>query len=122
MTALLAAKGIASEAALINFGNAYTLPEPPTMVVLNHVILYLPEFDLYDDPTAQNAAFGVLAAETYDKPVVRVGTNGAVLAHTPAMQPQDHTTHAHTTIRVAADGTVTGETEEINTGVFGTTL
>jgi len=30
MAALLSAKGIASEAALINFGPSYTLPEPPT--------------------------------------------------------------------------------------------
>ena len=52
MAALLAAKGIASEAVLINFGSAYTLPTPPTMAALNHAILYLPEFDLYDDPTA----------------------------------------------------------------------
>jgi hypothetical protein len=122
MAALLAAKGIASEAVLINLGNAYTLPEPPTMAVLNHVILYLPEFDLYDDPTARNAAFGVLAAETYDKPVVRVGANGAVLAHTPAMRPQDHIAHSHTTIKIAADGSITGETEETNTGIFATTL
>ena len=45
--------------------------EPPTLAALNHVILYLPEFDLYDDPTANSAAFGVLAPEAYDKPVVR---------------------------------------------------
>src|SRR5580704_16149994 len=118
MSALLAAKGIAAEAALLNLGNAYTLPEPPTMGALNHVILYLPEFDLYDDPTATFAAFGVLVAENYDKPVVRIGTGGAILAHTPPMRPADHTTRAKTTIRVAADGMVTGETEERNTGVF----
>ena len=91
MSALLAAKGIASEAVLINFGSSYTLPEPPTMVALNHVILHLPEFNLYDDPTGNFAAFGVLAAETYDKPVVRVGASGATLARTPAMNPEDHT-------------------------------
>src|SRR5262249_14420909 len=59
MSALLAAKGIASEPVLINLGPAYTLPEPPTLVALNHVILYLPDFDLYDDPTVAPAAFGV---------------------------------------------------------------
>jgi transglutaminase-like putative cysteine protease len=122
MSALLAAKGIASEAGLINFGGAYTLPEPPTMVALNHVILYLPEFDLYDDPTQNFAAFGVLAVETYDKPVVRVGTSGATLAHTPAMKPEDHTNNARTIINVAVDGTVTGQTEESGTGVFGMVL
>ena len=122
MSALLAAKGIASEAALINFGNAYKLPEPPTMVALNHVMLYLPEFDAYDDPTANSSAFGVLAAQTYDKPVVRVGASGAILARTPPMRPQDHTIHASTIINVAADGTVTGQTEESNTGIFGNPL
>ena len=122
MAALLAAKGIASESALLNFGGAYTLPEPPTMAALNHVILYLPEFDIYDDPTGSFAAFGVLAAETYDKPVVRVGMSGATLARTPTMKPEDHTSHARTTINVAADGTVTGQTEESNTGIFASTL
>jgi hypothetical protein len=118
MSALLAAKGIASEHALINFGDTYTLPEPPTMAALNHAILYLPEFDLYDDPTAQFAAFGVLAAETYDKPLVRVSPNGAILDHTPPMKPQDHVASLHTLIKVAADGTVTGRTVERNTGTF----
>jgi hypothetical protein len=122
MTALLAAKGIAAEAALINLGTAYSLPEPPTLAALNHVILYLPEFDLYDDPTASGAAFGVLAPEAYDKPVVRVSATGARLARTPAMQPSDHTAHATTTIRFAADGTITGQTEESNTGVLGMAL
>src|SRR5262249_49810363 len=91
-------------------------------VALNHVILYLPEFDVYDDPTAQYAAFGVMAADTYDKPVVRVSASGAMLARTPAMVPDDHRAHARTVVNVAADGTVTGRTEETNTGIFGIVL
>ena len=122
MASLLAAKGIASEAALINLGNAYSLPEPPTLAALNHVILYLPEFDVYDDPTANVAAFGVLAPETYDKPVVRVAATGVKLARTPAMMPGDHTAHATTTVKIAADGTITGQTQESNTGILGLAL
>jgi hypothetical protein len=122
MSALLAAKGIASEAALINLGNGYTLPEPPTLAALNHVILYLPEFDIYDDPTANMAAFGVLAAEAYDKPVVRVAASGAQLARTPAMKPAEHISHATTTIKIAADGAVSGQTQESNTGILGMAL
>lgn len=122
MSALLSAKGIASEAVLVNLGNAYTLPEPPTMGALNHVILYLPEFDVYDDPTATLAAFGVLSPEAYDKPVVRVSAGQAKLARIPAMRPEDHTAHAMTTLAVAADGTVTGRTQERNTGAFGLAL
>jgi Domain of Unknown Function with PDB structure (DUF3857)/Transglutaminase-like superfamily len=119
MSALLAAKGIPSEAALINLGPAYSLPEPPTLAVLNHVIVYLPEFDLYDDPTANVEAFGTLTAETYDKPVVRVSAAGASLARTPAMKPGEHTVQVKTTVRFAADGTITGQTEESSTGILG---
>ena len=119
MSALLAAKGIASEAALINLGPAYSLPEPPTLAVLNHVIVYLPEFDLYDDPTASVEAFGTLTGEAYDKPVVRVAATSASLARTPPMKPQDHTAQVKTIVRFAADGTISGQTEERSTGILG---
>ena len=122
MAALLAAKGITSEAALINLGTAYTLPEPPTLAALNHVILYLPEFDLYDDPTAGLSTFGVLALEAYDKPVVRVNTKELKLARTPVMRPQDHTVTTKTVINVAPDGVITGVTSETATGVLAGTL
>ena len=60
-------QGIASEAALINLGDAYTLPRPPTLAALNHVIL-VPEFDLYDDPTANTSAFGAVARRRMTSP------------------------------------------------------
>jgi transglutaminase-like putative cysteine protease len=122
MSALLAAKGIPSELVLIYLGNAYSLPEAPTIAGFNHVILYLPQFDLYDDPTANYAAFGVLALQAYDKPVVRVAAGGARLARTPAMKPEEHTVSARTVIDVAADGTVSGRTEETGTGALGAVL
>ena len=118
MSALLMAKGIASEAALINLGLAYSLPEPPTLAVLNHVIVYLPEFDLYDDPTANVEDFGTLTAEAYDKPVVRVSATGASLARTPPMKSEDHTVQVRTIVRFAADGTISGQTEETSTGIL----
>lgn len=118
MSALLAAKGIASEQVLINLGPAYSLPEPPTLAVLNHAIVYLPEFDLYDDPTASANAFATLSAESYDKPVVRVAATGATLARTPAMIPEDHTAHVRTTLTFAADGSVRGQTVESSTGIL----
>jgi hypothetical protein len=118
MSALLAAKGIAVEQVLLNGLNAYTLPEPATMGYLNHVILYLPEFGVYDDPTAQFAAFGVLPGEEYDKPVVHVSDRGARRAHIPAMKAEDHVTIRRTRLSIAADGVVSGETEQSGTGLF----
>lgn len=118
MSALLAAKGIAVEHVLINGTNAYTLPEPATMGYLNHVILYLPELGIYDDPTMQFASFGVLADREYDKPVVHVSDRGAHRARTPAMKPEDHLSIRRTRLSLAADGTLSGETEQSGTGLF----
>jgi transglutaminase-like putative cysteine protease len=118
MSALLAAKGIAVEHVLINSGNSYVMPEPPTMAAFNHVILYLPEFGTYDDPTAQFAPFGVLGTQEYDKPVVRVSDGDAQHARTAAMKPEDHVSTRRTRLTVAADGVVAGETEQSGTGWF----
>jgi transglutaminase-like putative cysteine protease len=117
MGALLRAKAIASEQVLINVGNAYRLPELPTPF-FNHVMLYLPEFDLYTDPTASQAAFGVLPQNSYDKPVLHISGAGGRLARTPPMRPQDHVTIARTTATIGADGVVKGTTRQTATGIF----
>jgi hypothetical protein len=119
MGALLRAKGIASEQTLINVGNAYQLPDAPTPF-FNHVMLYLPELDLYTDPTASHAAFAVLPASSYDKPVLRISSAGGRSARTPPMRPEDHVTTARTTASVGADGVIKGTTQQTATGVFAT--
>src|SRR5262249_14698244 len=48
MGALLAAKGIASDAVIINATNAYTMPEVAAPGYHNHMIIYIPELGLYD--------------------------------------------------------------------------
>jgi transglutaminase-like putative cysteine protease len=117
MGALLRAKGIASEQVLINLGNAYRLPELP-VPFFNHVMLYLPEFDLYTDPTASQAAFGILPQNSYDKPVLHISSAGGRPARTPPMQPDDHVTIATTTATIGADGVVRGTTRQTATGIF----
>src|SRR5262249_4441653 len=71
MSALLAAKGIASEYALINTAPVYQLDATPQVASFNHVILYLPEFDLYADPTAAVSFVGRLPRVDRGKPVLR---------------------------------------------------
>jgi hypothetical protein len=117
MTALLAAKGIASEQVLINGTNAHALDQPATLAVLNHVIMYLPAWDIYDDPSASLAGFGVLV-NTYDKPALHLSASGVRLARTPTMRPQDHTLISQTRVAIAANGVVSGETRQSATGVF----
>lgn len=116
MAALLAAKGIASEQVLINLGDVYTLPETVAPGYFNHAMIFLPEFGVYDDPTAGLAAFGVLPRQSYDKPVLHASAEGAHLARTPVMQAAEQVATNRTRINVAADGVVTGETSDIATG------
>lgn len=117
MGALLKAKGIASEQVLISMGNMYRLPELP-VPLFNHVMLYLAEFGFYTDPTASSAAFGILPAASYDKPVLHISDAGGRPARTPPMHPEDHVTTSRTTVTVGADGSIRGETRQVSTGVF----
>jgi len=98
-------------------GNMYRLPARPALL-FNHVMLYLPQFGLYTDPTASSSAFGVLPVGSYDKPVLHISETGGRLAKTPPMKPEDHTTTSRTVVTVGADGQITGETRQISTGVF----
>jgi transglutaminase-like putative cysteine protease len=119
MGALLRAKAIASEQALINVGNIYRLPELP-IPFFNHVMLYLPELDVYTDPTASQASFAVLPVSSYDKPVLHISSAGGRMARTPPMRPEDHVTTAQTRASVGADGVVEGTTRQTATGIFAT--
>jgi hypothetical protein len=98
----------------------FALPEVAHTGAFNHMIIYLPEFRLYDDPTVAAAGFGVLSTATYDQPVVRMSAKGIWLAYTPAMRANDHVSINRTVINVAADGAMTGETTETTTGIFAT--
>ncbi len=84
LEALLRAAGIESSPALINLGNAYTLPKVPTLGVLNHVLTYIPSLDLYLDSTDPSIAAGYLPLPDLDKPVLL--TASGVLGKTPASQ------------------------------------
>jgi uncharacterized protein DUF3857/transglutaminase superfamily protein len=119
MGALLSAKGIANEQALVNTGNIYRLPEMP-VPFFNHVMLYLPEFGLYTDPTASQASFGVLPESSYDKPVLHISGAGGRPARTPPMKPEDHVTTARTTASIGIDGVIKGTTRQTATGIFAT--
>ncbi len=110
LQALLAAKGIFSEPALVSTKARFAMPEPPTLALLDHVLLFVPEFDRYLDPTSPYAASGTLPFEDYDKPVVLAGAGGARLARTPPLLPGTVATETRTEARIAADGSVIGGT------------
>ncbi|WP_455826286.1 DUF3857 domain-containing transglutaminase family protein [Pseudomonas graminis] len=84
LEALLKAAAIESSPALINLGNAYELPNVPTLGVLNHAITYVPSLDLYLDSTATPIAAGYLPIPELGKTVVL--TRSGELGYTPASQ------------------------------------
>ena len=90
-TALLAAVGIRSEAALIGLGNVYTLPSVPGYGTdaINHVIVWIPELSLFVDPTAGGTGFGYLPTVVMDRPALLV--DDGTMTRTPAQQPRGRT-------------------------------
>ncbi|AZD67368.1 Transglutaminase-like superfamily protein [Pseudomonas chlororaphis] len=84
LEALLKAVAIESSPALINLGNAYTLPTVPTLGLLNHVITYVPSLDLYMDSTDSSIAAGYLPILILNKPVLL--TASGERRQTPANQ------------------------------------
>lgn len=112
LAALLAAKDIASEPALINSNVArYVLPETPT-ADFNHVMLYVPEFDRYLEPTSQYSSFGTLPWGHYDKPVLHVVAGKSRTARVPRERAEDNVAETHTVATVWSDGRITGTTHE----------
>ena len=122
MLALLRAKGIVAEPALINAGASYKLSGPATLSAFNHVITYVPQFDLYADTTARGAPFGTLPAGLYGKPVLHVRLAGSELGRTPVLPAGVAVSRTRTEARLEANGQITGTTMSEATGPFATAL
>ncbi len=116
MSALLAAEGIGSEQVLINIGPEYELPAVPVLQAFNHVLLYLPDFGVYADPTSPDTTFGVLNRLEMDKPVLRVSAAGAEVTRTPVGYAADNIYRYNTSIVLGSDGRTHGETRIEATG------
>jgi transglutaminase-like putative cysteine protease len=104
LAALLAAKGIASEQALISTDAAYRLPKTPVLQAFNHVILYVPRLNRYLDPTVAFGSFDHLPFRDAGKPVVRVSHRGAMLDRTPELGVEDNVLNLDTHLAITADG------------------
>jgi transglutaminase-like putative cysteine protease len=108
MRALLAARGIDADYALINISAIYKTFDVP-IPLYDHVILYLPEFDLYVDPTAMHASFQSLPEYEADKPVLRSGKNGARVARTPPLSAASNRLSVIADVTLRPDGTPVGK-------------
>ena len=121
--ALLKAKGIDSRPILLNLDTAYTLGAPPTLAQLDHVISYLPEFDLYADTTVGVAQFGTLPFQEYGKPAVLASTGpDAGPRQIPMLPPGAATVAVRTEAHMDLDGAIIGDTTTRATGPAATAL
>ena len=120
--ALLKARGIASLPVLADTGNRYRAPEAATPALFNHVLSYLPEFDIYADSTVGMAPFGTLPITEYGKPVAIATEPGAPLAILPLVASEENEEKLQTMAQLMADGTVSGQSTTVASGPFGVKL
>jgi hypothetical protein len=118
MNALLAAKGIASEYALINTNPVYQLDATPQVASFNHVILYLPEFDLYADPTVAVSFVGRLPRADRGKPVLRASKHQVTMVQTPIGTADENVARITSRLKIGEDEIVHGETVVEGSGEF----
>lgn len=117
LQALLAAKGIESTQALVNAGSLYRLPRIPVVASVNHVINYIPSFDLYADSTAATIPFGMLPQAVAGKPVLWVdGFREATQTPVPPVGRDQQ--HMKTVARIGPDGSISGTVEVALKGMF----
>lgn len=115
LAALLAAEGIVSAPVLIEATNEYQLPKAASPFVFDHLINYVPEFDLFLDSTAQLAPFGELPPGDSGKPVLNILTSAVM--HTPPNTAARSTMSATETVTIGMDGAADGETKVTATGI-----
>lgn len=116
--ALLKARGINAELVLLNSNTSYHLSQVPNIASMDHVIVYLPEWSLYFDPTAHGAPFGSLPFLQYGKTALRISADAATLEKIPILQEVQAATHVTTNITLSADGRVEGDTLNTAEGPF----
>jgi transglutaminase-like putative cysteine protease len=116
LQALLSAKDIDSSPVLINALQTYKLSQVASPFVFNHLITYIPEFQLFADSTAQFVSFGALPFSDAGKPVILVSSGK--FTTTPVTNPNESSIHVSGTVKLAADGSYDGDTQILATGAI----
>jgi hypothetical protein len=110
LKALLAAEKIPSSGTLVNWDAGFA-PMGVPMPSFNHIITYIPQFNLFADSTAQFAPFGVLPNLERGKQALITGAPGipSRIVTLPLSQPGlEDAARLVTHEELGADGTVTG--------------
>ncbi len=110
MQALLSALNIRAEPVLVNWTTSMRPLPLWTASWFTHAMIYLPDYDIYANPTNGFAGFGVLDNALSGKLVVIASETGEV-RQTPRIAPAANRYRAETTVGVAPDGTIHGKAE-----------
>jgi transglutaminase-like putative cysteine protease len=86
MIALLREVGVPAELVLVRTRRGGRLdPEPASLAIFDHAIVYVPKLDRYLDGTAEFAGLAELPSQDQGVTVLRVGPEGSRLAETPVL-------------------------------------
>ncbi|TDS72050.1 transglutaminase superfamily protein [Pantoea sp. PNA 14-12] len=88
MRALLKAKNIKSKYILISFQPYYQKNIIPTIAWFDHVIIFIPELNIYSDPTSKLLAFNSLLPNQIKKPALMVNGQTGRIITTPNVSLQ----------------------------------
>ena len=111
---LLKAKNINASSALINAGNLFTLSKLGTPSRFDHVITYLPKWDVYIDATQSYAPFGILSNTELDKPTLLTALDK--VGHTPKFSVENDQVLNEVKLYIQTDGTIKGSSQTIFKG------
>jgi transglutaminase-like putative cysteine protease len=110
MQALLAARGIKAEAALIDWGNRTKDLPLQNPGQFNHAIVYLPDYDVFANPTNPYATFDALDRRLAGKLVV-IATEHGHVSRTPPSRPEANRYRIESRVRLLPDGTLEGSAD-----------
>lgn len=108
MVALLRAADIDADIALVRTKRLGDIvAQPASVSIFDHAIVYVPEFDLWLDGTAEFSRLRELPVDDQGAMALTVSAGGdAVLRHTPASSASDNYSRRTINARVQADGTI----------------
>ncbi len=110
MQALLAARGIKADMAVLDWGNRTVDPLLWAPYFANHAIVYLPDFNKFLNPTNRYAGFDALDPGLAGKFVVLLTPEGRVL-RTPPSTAAGNRYRMRSKLVVAEDGTIKGHAD-----------
>ncbi|MFT5734481.1 MAG: transglutaminase-like putative cysteine protease [Bradymonadia bacterium] len=104
---LLAARGIRSEPVLVKYDRGFEPSALPTPHQFDHCMAYLPDFDLYSNPTDTYRDLGDLDSSLSGKFVV-IAAGGGRVAETPKGSPDVNRYAVSHTVSIGETGIVSG--------------